>query len=337
MIKIEREDTFITKYKPYYLNDFYFEDTIKTMIYLLMEMEDFNILFNGNSNSGKTSLLYALIREYYGLSKTDKLPENNILFVNNLKEQGINFFRNEMKTFCQSHSTIRNKKKMIIIDDMDMINQQNQQVFCNYIDKYKDNVCFISACSNIQKIIENIQSRIHILKIQQPTITDLYNFMNKIIVNEKIILDEETKQYILLISNYSIRSLINYLEKIYIYIGTEKTQINLDTCKSLCSNISFHNLDTPNFEKYIEYIHSNRLNDAINVMYSLYDYGYSVIDILDYFYSFIKQTEIINENDKYKIIHILCKYITIFHKIHEDIIELVLFTNNINNILNGVE
>lgn len=319
---------FIQKYKPYKLNDFYFEDSFKSMIQLLIEMNDLNVMFTGNSNSGKTSLLYAIVREYYHLTKDDTLPENNILFINNLKEQGIHFFRNEMKTFCQSQSLIRGKKKMIIIDDMDMINQQNQQVFCNYIDKYRENVCFVFVCLNVQKIIENIQSRIVLLKIEPPTLNQLSNFMDKIILQETMNIEDDVKQYILSISNYSIRSLINNLEKVNIYTMDDKlnpnARLSLDICKKLCSNISLNW-----FENYISFLRNQNLNDAVKILYEINDYGYSVIDILDYFFSFVKMTDLLDEDEKYNIIHILCKYITIFHNVHEDVIELSLLTNDI--------
>jgi hypothetical protein len=77
----------------------------------------------------------------------------------------------------------------------------------------------------------------------------------------------------------------------------------------------------------------NKLNDAIKILYDIYDYGYSVIDILDYFFTFVKLTSIIDEETKYRIIPFLCKYITIFHNIHEDCIELALFTNNLSNLI----
>jgi len=159
------KDTFITKYKPYQLSEFLIDPSIIGLIKTLFELEDLNILFTGNSGVGKTTLLYAIIREYYGFKEEDTIPETNVLIINNLKEQGINYYRNEMKTFCQSHCTIRGKKKMIVIDDMDNINEQSQQVFRNYIDKYKHNIHFITVCTNIQKIIENIQSRVHIMHI----------------------------------------------------------------------------------------------------------------------------------------------------------------------------
>jgi len=320
----ETNTTFINKYKPYYIDDFCLEPKLISVVKLLLEINNLNILFIGNSNSGKTTLLYALIREYYGLNKNDVIPENNILFINNLKEQGIQYFRNEMKTFCQSHSSIYGKKKLVILDDIDNINEQSQQVFRNYIDKYSHNIHFISVCSNIQKVIESIQSRLHIIRISPPTNEQIINVMNKIIQQEQIEIDDLSKQYLLMITNGSIRNIINYLEKMYI-LGEP---IHIDLCKTICSNISFQE-----FEKYIELLKQHKLNEAIQIMYNIYDYGYSVIDILDYFFSFVKITHILDEETKYRIIPFLCKYITIFHNIHEDCIELVLFTNNLTKIL----
>lgn len=318
------KQTFITKYKPYFIDEFTTDTKMISVLKTLHEIDNLNILFIGSPSSGKTTLLYALIRDYYGLSKTDNIPENNIMFVNNLKEQGINFYRNEMKTFCQSHSSIFGKKKMVVIDDIDNINEQSQQVFRNYIDKYNNNVNFISVCTNIQKVIESIQSRLHIISILQPSKEQIKMIMEKIIINENIQMDEASKEYLILISNNSIRSIINNLEKMYIF----GEKIDLGLCKSLCSNISFQL-----FENYINYMKKQKLYEAIQVLYNIYDYGYSVIDILDYFFTFIKITELLDEDEKYVIIPFLCKYITIFHNLHEDVIELALFTNEIYKII----
>jgi len=316
--------TFISKYKPYFINDFCIDSKLLSTLKTLLDINNLNVLLIGNSSSGKTTMLYALIREYYKLGKEDPMPENNILFVNNLKEQGIQYFRNEMKTFCQTHSAIHGKKKLVIVDDIDNINEQSQQVFRNYIDKYKQNIHFISVCSNIQKVIESIQSRLHIIQIIPPSNEQIKIIMNKIIDTENIKIDEESKDYIMMISLGSIRVLINLLEKIYIY----GDQVNIDACKKICSTISFQE-----FENYYNKLKSNDLSGAIDILYSIHDYGYSVIDILDYFFAFIKMTKIISEDIKYKIIPFLCKYITVFHNVHEDGIELALFTNNLNDLI----
>jgi DNA polymerase III delta prime subunit len=304
-----KEDTFVIKYKPYYIRDFSFHPDLLEAVQELIRLDYLNLLFVGESSTCKTTLLYAIIREYYGLTKHDSLPE-----------QGIQYFRNEMKTFCQSHSNIYGKKKLVIIDDIDNINEQSQQVFRNYIDKYKNNIHFISVCCNIQKVIESLQSRLHIIHIQKPTSAQITDIMNNIVTNEQITIDEESKNYLLSISQYSIRVLINFLEKMHIY----DEPINITVCKDICSTISFHL-----FEKYIGYLKENNIQDAIVLFNHIHSQGYSVIDILDYFFFFVKHTDLLHEKLKYQIIPYLCKYITVFHTIHEDKIELALFTNDI--------
>ena len=110
------------------------------------------ILLIGDSSCGKTSLLDATIREYYD---KDYIPRDNVLYINNLQEQGISYYRTEVKTFCKTPSSISGKKKFIVLDDIDIINDQSQQVFRNCIDKYSHNVSFISSCTNTQKVVES--------------------------------------------------------------------------------------------------------------------------------------------------------------------------------------
>jgi DNA polymerase III gamma/tau subunit len=148
--------------------------------------------------------------------------------------------------------------------------------------------------------------------------------MNRIIEAENIKIDEDAKEYILRMSGNSIRNVINNLEKIFIL----NEHITLECCEKICSNISFQQ-----FNDYILSFRENDLSKPIEILYKIHDYGYSVIDILDYFFSFVKLTDLLTETQKYKIIPVICKYITIFHNIHEDVIELALFTNDLFDIL----
>ena len=316
-----------TKYRPKTIDEF-FRGTCrqgqKDVVELLLRMDDLNLLFIGNTCSGKTTLLTILIREYYQLGPDAPLPDNNLLYINNLKEQGISFFRTEMKTFCQASSTIFGKKKMVIIDDIDTINEQSQQVFRNYIDKYKHNIHFIAVCTNIQKVIESFQSRVHILRIDPPNQDTWEAIYNTIVQNEGLVVDEASKQSLFTHCTSTVRSMLNQLEKIRI-LGRP---ITLDVCTQLCTDISLQQ-----FEHYVAHLRSGHLNAAIQIMYNIYDYGYSVVDIYDYFFSFVKTTETLTEDEKYRIIPVLCKYITIFHSTHESSVELAFFTNSCLKIL----
>jgi DNA polymerase III delta prime subunit len=312
--------TLIEKYKPYYIDDFSLNKDINNALKTLIEIDCLNILLIGDSNSGKTVMLHALIREYYNLNKEDKLESSNILFINNLKEQGIQYYRTEMKTFCQSQSSIFGRKKMVLIDDIDTINEQSQQVFRNYIDKYKHNINFISVCTNSQKVIESLQSRLHIIKLTPPSNSYYKKIIDKITKEEKIIIQEKAKDYIVSISNSSIRTVINYLEKLYLY----NDEIDLDLCKKVCTNVTINR-----YEEYFEAIENKDCDKGIEILYNIYDQGYSVIDILDNIFVFLKQTCKVNENKKYQIIKYICKYITAFHIIHENTLELAFLTNNL--------
>lgn len=328
--KIAEHQTFVAKYRPYFINDFHTNEQFKSVLYSLLEIDDVNILVTGATNSGKTSLLYAIIRDYYKLEKYQSFPENNIMFINSLKEQGINYYRNEMRTFSQSKCSIYGKKKLVIVDDLDLINDQCQQVFRNYIDKYKSNINFVSVCSNVHKVIESIQSRIHILRLEPPNRNMVEILTDNIINSEKLKLTEGARKYILEFSNYSIREVITHLEKIKI-LSTDLTRsIDVDDCKTIISNISYQY-----FEDYISFLRNNQLQEAIHILYTVYDYGYSVIDILDLFYAFVKSSALLSENEKYSLLPFLCKYITYFHSLHEDTIEIVLFTNSIKPIFSN--
>jgi DNA polymerase III delta prime subunit len=314
---------FIHKFQPIYFDDFGKNNEVIDILKTLVLMDNLNILLLGNIASGKTSLLNAIIKEYYK-GKDPKDYEENILFINSLKEQGINYYRTDVKTFCQTCSTIPNKKKIIILDDIDFINEQSQQVFRNCIDKYTHNVHFISSCSNIQKVIESLQSRFYIIKIKPLEKANLIEIIQTIKSNEKIDIEPEAEEFIINICNNTVKILINYMEKFKL-LGEK---ITLEIAMKLCSNISFYTL-----EDYTNLIKQNKIEEALILIYDLYDRGFSVMDILDNYFVFIKQCNSLNEDEKYKIIPYICKYITVFHNIHEDEIELALFTNNLISIL----
>ena len=314
---------FIHKYQPLYFKDFGEDNEAVKIIKTLISIDNLNILLIGDMASGKTSLLNAIIREYY-TGYTSKDYEENVLYINSLKEQGINYYRTDVKTFCQTCSNIKNKKKFIVLDDIDLINEQSQQVFRNCIDKYTHNVHFISSCSNIQKVIESLQSRFTIIKIKQLKRENLINIINKIKISENIEINEDAQDFIINISNNTVKILINYMEKFKLL----KEKITLNLAVQLCSNISFFI-----FDEYTKLILDKNLKESIHLIYDIYDKGYSVMDILDNYFIFIKSTNILTEDQKYKIIPYMCKYISIFHNIHEDEIELSLFTNNLIDIL----
>ena len=151
--------------------------------------------------------------------------------------------------------------------------------------------------------------------------------MRKIKNNERLVMNADAEEFLLKISNGSVRTLINYLEKIKLL----DREITFDLANKLCTNISFHR-----FEEYTREILRGGLHAANAILFQLNDEGYSVLDILDNYFLFVKLTPLFDEDMKYRITSLICKYITIFHNIHEHDIELALFTNNLVGLRVGL-
>ena len=317
------QELFINKYKPIYFDDYDDNINIINTLKLIMKTNNTNILLSGDYNSGKSTLLNSIFSEYFR-----DIPystyNNNILYINNITDQGINYYRNEVKNFCQIRCNIPNKKKMIIMDDIDLINEQSQQVFRSFIDKYSKNVFFIASTSNIQKVIDSLQTRFIILKLELFKKSTIVNIVNKIKTNENIVIDIDAEKFIINISNNNLKLLIQYLQKCKLI----NKPITIELASNICCGISF-----VIFEKYTKCILNKELVNAIDILLELYNKGYSIIDILDGYFLFIKKYENIEEELKYKIIKYICKYISIFYNIHEDEIELSFFSNNLISVL----
>jgi DNA polymerase III delta prime subunit len=314
------EQPLLYKYRPKNIEELNIKKELLELLNNLIEYNNLNLLFLGDSDSGKSTIIKKIIEKYYCNENID----DNILVINPLKEQGISFYRYELKTFCQSLCNIPGKKKTIILDDLDYINDQSQAVFRNCIDKYGKNINFIASCKNIQKIIDTLQSRLLIINLEMPTTLQIKNKMENIISSERLIINNDAKEFILLLANNSYKILINYLEKFKLINEeiTKKKAINL------CTNISYER-----FDKYTELCKSKKnLKDAVKKILEINYEGYSVMDILDNYFNYIKLS-LLSEGDKHNIIKLLSKYISIFYTIHEDEIELIIFTKYLCEIL----
>ena len=153
--------------------------------------------------------------------------------------------------------------------------------------------------------------------------------MKRICKIENIIIDKEAEDFVILISNNSVKTMINYLEKFKLL----EHHIDINYAIDLCTNISFKD-----FDKYTDLCKNKKdYTNSIKILYDLIDKGYSVMDLLDNYFIFIKITTQLSENEKYIVLQLICKYITIFYDIHEDEIELALFTNNLISIFHKDE
>lgn len=332
MFNMQLPPLFLHKYRPTLAADYKVNRPTIDIVMRLIATNTENIILYGDTISGKTTMLNTIVAEYCANIPPDKI-KGNILHINTLTEQGIQFYRTNVKTFCQTCTPLRTAKykytkKLLIIDDFDQITEQSQQVFRNYIDNYSANVLFIFTCSSIQNIIDDIQSRMQTIIVPKPGVADLAQFIEYIRADADISMDPGVADLILKLSDGSIQLIFYYLEKFYI-LGEH---ITCDIAAAICSHISAYV-----FDDYIALLRTGQLKPAIDHIYALYTQGYSVIDILDTFFSYVKVTDVLTEDEKYATTEALCKFIAVFYNVHEDEIELAFFTNNMLRIVSSSE
>jgi DNA polymerase III gamma/tau subunit len=163
-----------------------------------------------------------------------------------------------------------------------------------------------------------------IIKLNPVRESYLRGLMCKVIQAEQIQLEEEAIPYIMSLSNYSVRTVLNYLERYKI--------LNIPITKEYIQQ-THTDIHTKQFETFTNYIKNRQTKEAMHCIVQLYKDGYSIMDILDAYYVFIKKTNM-EEEYKYKIIKIICKYTVVFNNIHEHHIELLFFVNDCINISN---
>tara|TARA_X000000368_G_C23056818_1_gene724319 strand:+ start:245 stop:1219 length:975 start_codon:yes stop_codon:yes gene_type:complete len=321
------KSSLLIKYKPENLDDFNITEYTKDLINMYLFNSKMLFLICGGIGMGKSTLINVLLNKYYN---NDKIKiEKNTIFINLLKEQGINYYRNELKNYCQINNFKNSKeKKTIILDDLDLLNEQCQQIFNTFITNY-ENINFIMSCSDKQKIKSTIIDKLELIQINNIGNDFIIKKLDKIVENENLNMDNKCKELLIRASNKSIPNMINNIEKLLLVMNDNLIDYNL--LENVSCNIIINDM-----EKYIELCKNNDLKGSIDHILKMCNNGFSVIDILEEFFLYIKYHSKLFDVYKYDIIKLICNYINIFHNVHEDSIELIFLTNNIKNILNKV-
>ena len=89
-------EPYLIKYKPNTLSDVLIDDNIKDIIRTLININHIVMLIVGDGETGKTTLVNTIVKEYFGEGIN---YDDNVLIINSLKEQGIQYYKNDVKTF----------------------------------------------------------------------------------------------------------------------------------------------------------------------------------------------------------------------------------------------
>ena len=149
-------ELFEKKYYPNNVSELLIKDELLEIISSLIDIKELNILFHGNNQCGKTTIINTITKE---LIEKYNLKSKNIFYLNNFNEQTFVQNINELNIFLNS-SIKADDYKLVVIDDINNFNESNQQNLKNIIDLKKENTYFLCSIDNINDLIEPIQCKL---------------------------------------------------------------------------------------------------------------------------------------------------------------------------------
>lgn len=317
---------FHIEYRYFNVADSIVSNSVKTLLHYFKQERSISFILYGKYDTGKTSLSNAYLMEYYGLSSLDEIQTCEYIYkYNSLEENGYNQFKNNIHTFCKM--SVDNIKLTIFIDDIDTINENYQIVIKDCMDKYKGKLNVIITCTQIEKIKELLKSRLYVLRLDSYTNKSLLYLLNKINNKHNLNIDTKTKTFIINTCESSLMRLFSILETIRLSKLHNNDICDIKHFKSICCFI-----DDSYFKEYTSlWLKERNISDSTNVLISIIDKGYSMIDILEMYLSYIKHSKEYEEEMKHACIRVISQHIIYFYCLHENDIETYLFTYDLMN------
>lgn len=287
------EWSLIYKYKPRTIDDLSYL-SIYTILTSVLKISNYKIILQGNTSVGKTTILKVLEHE---------LKDKNIFSYTDLVKYNFTIPLDKKNPIC-------------IIDDLDLVPMGHQiklKTLC-------DDITLIASCTSHNKIVESLIIKTIIFNINSPSTSYITDKLAYIINKEHISIDMRCIDRIIKLTNNSLGSSINYLDKIKVL----NEHCSLDICKQLETNIG---IDV--WQEYSLLCKKGDLNGAKVIVDRIKTLGFTVLDILDSYYSFIKYSDVFSETTSYEIIKLIMVYIQNFYVYNEDSILLLFFTNKL--------
>jgi len=307
------------------MNNRYVPTSLKTfgekgaLLETLIRIDSLHVMLMGAAGTGKTTLCNLILKKYY----EGRVDQANVLYINSVKEQGVQYYRSEVRIFCQTSSTLVGKRKTIVLDDMDVISEQGQQVFLTGLDNYGHMVNYIVSCRCQHNLIESIHSRLICIQLAPFSPEYLKQLLQNVALQEEVEITPDAQVMIVARCNSSVRTLINYVEKFKLL----KQAVTSEVVGQCCSTIQESYLG-----RLMDRIFRQDLREALTIVRMISDEGYAVMDILDAFFTYLKLYEV-EDDIKYKMTKVISKYICIFNQIHEHSVELLFFVNELIQIV----
>jgi DNA polymerase III gamma/tau subunit len=275
----------------------------------------------GSAGSGKTSVLRVMLSEYYG----ERPPIGAILRLDPNSDIGVSQLRSQLETFCHTSPPAGwNKKRTVVADNVDELSPAIQQAIRACMDRYGSTTHFMMACTQPRKVPIVLKNRAWMITCPSAHLKELQELQKKVCKAEGLVLDKPAARFVVNASFGSIRVLLQYLDKLTLWGG----HVTLPIAQQCCSVVHPERLD-----QFLAASKSDSTGySGTRVLYSLYDDGFSVMDIIDACFTHV-MTSNIEDSLAYNVIEILAEGVLRFHQVHENEITLASVARSVSKVL----
>lgn len=190
---------------------------------------------------------------------------------------------------------VNGKFKIYIIDEVHMLTNHAFNALLKTLEEPPENVIFILATTEPQKVLETITSRCQRYDFRRITTLDIINHLKYISEEEKIKIEDDALATIAKNAAGGMRDSLALLDQVSVLDGAKK--ITTDDVNSLLGRLSFGVLNTLS-EKIIQ----SRAQDAIEDLEKIYNSGNEPTQILTNLLAYLKNLLIVKNCQEMSIL-----------------------------------
>ena len=164
-----------------------------------------NLLFYGPQGTGKTTLVKILLKD---------LQPIDVLRINGSDTTGVDTIRDKVYNFAISMSSVKNKPKIVWIEEFDFMSASAFAALRSMIEQYLKNTRYVCTCNYLHKVPAPIQSRFSLVEFKKINPAEMLTRLDTVCAIEKITVEKEVLAEIVKSSNGDMRTALNIIQKL---------------------------------------------------------------------------------------------------------------------------
>lgn len=246
------------------------------------------MILSGPSGCGKTTAVTCL---------ASAMHPTEFIELNASDDRGIDAIRTKVKSLAQSRCPVGTSYRLMLLDEADSMTPLAQHALRGIIEKYSNKIKFALSCNDLDKIVEQLQSRCMLLRFCKLSDNEVFERLQHICHTENIHFTVKGLRTIANSGAGDLRCATNVLESYVKCHGNVIDRLANEFCKKP---------ETQAVDKLLHSVLKKDMN-CIPAAHHLINSGYASADLLAIVLESVQQMHL-NVQVKVRLLDIIMKY-----------------------------